>query len=58
MEGAAGESERVGAASLNGPKYFLPWNPMKIGDPMGFRFIKMYQNFQTKKMTRRSPYWQ
>jgi hypothetical protein len=46
----------IGAASLNWLKYLLPWNPMKIGDPIGIRFIKMYQKFQIKKLTRRSLY--
>jgi hypothetical protein len=36
------------------PKYFLPRNPMKIGDLIRIGFIKMSQIFQTKKLTTRS----
>jgi hypothetical protein len=46
----------VGAASLNWPKYFLPQNPMKIGDPMRIGFIKMTLKFEVKKLTKSSPF--
>jgi hypothetical protein len=41
----------VGAALLKWPKCFLAWNPMKIGDSVGNRFIKSNPNFHTKKLT-------
>jgi hypothetical protein len=47
---------QVGAALVNWPKYFLPQNPIKIGDPMEIWFIKMTLKFEVKKMTRRSPF--
>jgi hypothetical protein len=46
----------IGAASLNWPKYFLPQNPMKIGDPMRIGFIKMSLKFEVKILTTRSPF--
>jgi hypothetical protein len=46
--------DEVGGAMVKWPKYFLPQNRLKIGDCMRIGFIKMSQNFQTKKLTSRS----
>jgi hypothetical protein len=46
----------VGGALLKWAKSFLPWNPMKIGDPIRIVFIKSHLKFQAKKLTIRSPF--
>jgi hypothetical protein len=50
------QSLHLGGALLEWAKTFLPWNPMKIGDPISMVFKKSNLKFQAKKLTEKSPF--